>query len=60
MTSDSHVRIYASGEGEILPAMQDWRKSSQDPEEDRKLAAESWAECEKVARLLEEKGFGIG
>ena len=60
MTNDGHVRIYATGEEGILPAIQDWRTGSEDPEEDRRLAAEAWVECERIAKLLEEKGFGIG
>ena len=59
MTNDRHVRIYASGEQEDLPTIQEFRLCSQDPEEDKRLEAKYYAENQRVARLLQEKGFGI-
>ena len=59
MTSDEHVRIYADGEVEALPTIADFRMASQDPEEDARLEAEYYAENQRVARMLEAKGFGI-
>lgn len=59
MTSDSHARIYASGEVEWLPTIQEGRPCSEDPEEDKRLDAEYYAANQRIAKLLEEKGFGI-
>jgi hypothetical protein len=59
MTSDEHVRLYAGGQREELPAILEFRLSSQDEEEDKRLEAEYEAENQRIARLLEEKGFGI-
>jgi hypothetical protein len=59
MTNDRHVRIYASGEVEGLPTIGEFRPCSQDPEEDKKLEAAYYAENQRIATLLEEKGFGI-
>ena len=35
------------------------RLASQDPEEDARLAAEHLEENRRVARMLQEKGFGV-
>lgn len=59
MTDDRHVRIYADGQCEDLPAIAGLRLRSEDPEEDARLEAEYCAENRTVARLLEEKGFDL-
>lgn len=59
MTNDRHVRIYESGQVESLPAINSMRLASSDPEEDARLEAEHREEQCKVARILEEKGFGM-
>jgi hypothetical protein len=59
MTSDQHVRIYATGESESLPSIQTMRLASQDPEEDARLEAEYFARNQRVSRMLEEKGIGM-
>jgi hypothetical protein len=59
MTSDEHIRIYADGRSEALPTIRDIRPCSKDPEEDARLEAEYFAENQKVAKMLEEKGFGL-
>ncbi len=59
MTNDRHVRLYASGICESLPAVQGLRFCSNDPEEDARWEAEYFAGNEEVARMLEAKGFGL-
>jgi len=59
MTDDRHVRIYASGEREELPTIQSFRPCSDDPFEDQRLADEHFAKNQRVAVLLESKGFGL-
>lgn len=59
MTNDSHVRIYADGRVEGLESLREMRQSSEDPDEEARLKAEFWGHNERVARLLEEKGFGL-
>lgn len=59
MTSDSHVRIYADGRVEGLEVLWEMRQSSDDPDKNARLENEFWAHNEWVARLLEEKGFGL-
>ena len=59
MTDDSHVRIYADGTIASLPAVQGFRRGSNDPEEDARLDAEYRAENQRVVAMLEAKGFGI-
>jgi len=59
MTNDRHIRIYADGEREDLPTIQSFRMCSDDPVEDRRLAAELFAENKQVAAILEAKGFGL-
>jgi hypothetical protein len=59
MTSDSHVRLYASGKEKTLPVIVEMRLCSEDPEEDRKLEAKFRAANRRVKRLLEKKGFGL-
>ncbi len=58
MTEDSHVRIYVDGHEEYLPEIVGMRLASEDPEEDARLEAEYYAENQRVARMLEAKGFG--
>lgn len=59
MTEDRHVRIYADGHVEYLPTIAGMRLASEDPEEDARLLAEYRAQNQRVARMLEDKGFGI-
>jgi hypothetical protein len=59
MTSDSHLRWRPGGEVEALPVMQDLRLCAKDPEADARLASEYLEHNRQVARMLEEKGFGI-
>ncbi len=59
MTNDRHVRIHAGGEEEDLPTIQEGRLCSQDPTEDKRLEAEYYAENQRVAELLHEKGFSL-
>ncbi|MGH3088829.1 MAG: hypothetical protein ACRDSJ_16100 [Rubrobacteraceae bacterium] len=59
MTEDRHVRIHANGHMEDLPAIAGMRMASQDPEEDARLEAEHLAENQRIAKMLEAKGFGI-
>ena len=59
MTSDRHDRIYADGHRSNLPTVCEFRVCSDDPEEDARLKAEYYAENKKIARMLEEKGFGL-
>lgn len=59
MTNDSHVRIYADGRVEGLESLWEMRRSSDDPDEEERLKIEFWEHNERVARLLEEKGFGL-
>ena len=59
MTDDQHVRIYADGRREKLPAIQAFRLVSEDPEEDVRLEAEYYAKNQRIAEMLEAKGFGL-
>ena len=59
MTSDSHVRIYEDGRVVGLKSLWEMRKSSDDPVENARLEDEFWAHNERVAQLLEAKGFGL-
>ena len=59
MTNDRHVRIYASGENLLLPTVSSFCLASDDPDEDARLQAEYLAENQRVAELLQAKGFGI-
>jgi len=59
MTDDRHVRIYAGGERENLPTIQSFRPCSDDPAEEKRLEADFVAENQRVAALLEDKGFGL-
>jgi hypothetical protein len=59
MTNDRHIRLREDPTEEHLPMVSTMRPASQDPEEDDRLAAEHLEENRRVAKLLEEKGFGI-
>ncbi len=59
MTDDRHVRLYADGLSENLPAIRGGRRGSNDPAEDTRLEAEYFAENQRVAKILEDKGFGL-
>src|SRR5438477_12918830 len=58
MTNDRHERIYSDGR-RGLPSLNDMREASKDPEEDARLQAEFYDRNQKIAAMLEEKGFGI-
>lgn len=59
MTNDSHVRIYEDGRVESLESLWELRPTSEDPNENARLEDEFWEHNERVARLLQEKGFGL-
>ena len=59
ITDDTHIRIYDNGLTAPLPAIRGMRICSKDPEEDARQRAEFDAENQRVARMLEEKGFGL-
>ena len=59
MTDDRHVRIYAHGSTQDLPVISGGRICSEDPEEDARLGREHLTENQRIAKMLEEKGFGI-
>ena len=59
MTDDRHVRIYSSGQREDMPTIQSFRPCSDDPVEDQRLADDLFAKNQRVAALLESKGFGL-
>lgn len=59
MTNDRHVRIYENGEECYLPAIQESWISSGSAEEKKKQQEEYYAKNRAVARMVEEKGFGI-
>ena len=56
---DEHTRIREDGRREGLPSISSMRLGSADPEEDAWLEAEHRQETHRVAKMLEEKGFGI-
>lgn len=59
MTDDSHVRLYADGRQEELPTLGGFRLTSNDAERDAVLEADYFAENQRVAALLEAKGFDV-
>lgn len=59
MTNDRHTRIFSDGKIESLPTMNDWCPSSEDPEENKRLEAEYYAENQKVMKILKDKGFAF-
>ena len=44
---------------ELLESLWELRPTSEDPEENARLADEFWEHNERVARMLAEKGFGL-
>ena len=63
MTNDDHVRLHADGRVtglEALPAMGYVVSSPGDgPGDAERREAEYWAECERISRMLDEKGFSL-
>lgn len=59
MTNDSHTRIRADGLVEGLPALAEMFVGSDDPAEHAKLRAAFFKENQRIAQLLEAKGFGL-
>jgi hypothetical protein len=57
MTNDRHVRIYADGRREDLPALVDFRRASQNPQEDERLKEEFYTENSRVLAMLKEKAL---
>lgn len=59
MTSDSHVRLYADGEEEYLPAIAWAHCIPQDATEAEKEASRTkfFADNQAIEKILEEKGF---
>lgn len=58
-TGDSHARLYANGRIEYLPSIQGGWCSSPDPEDAARQKAKFFAENQRIAKMLEEKGFGL-
>lgn len=54
---DRHVRLRTGGRRQNLPAINGVRRASQDPVEDARLAAEHFAANQRVAEMLDAKGF---
>jgi hypothetical protein len=59
MTEDSHVRLRAGICPEWLPTIFGMRCVSPDPAEDARWDAEHTARNREIARMLDEKGFGV-
>ena len=59
MTNDHHVRLRDGVRPESLPAIACGRIVSPDPEEDARRDAEYVARNRSIARMLDEKGFGM-
>ena len=59
MTSDTHVRLREDGTRESLPALSEWCLTSKDPVENERLRREFVERNREVARMLDEKGFGL-
>ena len=57
MTNDRHVRLYADGEEEILPALEEFYAQGDTEEEERAARARFFAHNQAVDKLLEDKGF---
>jgi hypothetical protein len=57
MTNDLHERIYEDGSQKLLPALPEWRRCSDDPDEDAQLEADHHAFSDQVADILKAKGF---
>ena len=61
MTNDRHVRIYADGTTENLPALCSmyFLPSGCTPEQEQRIKKEHAAENRRIAKALDEKGFGL-
>lgn len=57
MTDDSHIRIYANGQKESLPALCNWHLTSEDPEEAKRWEDEFYKRNQEIAEMLNKKGF---
>jgi hypothetical protein len=57
MTNDRHVRVFADGKKEHLPALDDFRFCSDNPKEDAALQKEHQQRTQGVLKVLSEKGF---
>ncbi len=57
MTDDSHVRVYADGNVEALPALSSMCLVSEDPIENKRLEEEYYEHNRIVVLMLREKGF---
>ncbi len=57
MAGDSHLRLYATGECEDLPALSTSHLTSDDPVEARRLEQEFYERNRTIANELGEKGF---
>jgi hypothetical protein len=59
MTEDSHVRLRCGILPEGLPTIVGMRRVSPDPDEDARWDAAHTARNREIARMLDEKGFGV-
>ncbi len=59
MCGDDHTRLYADGSSEDLEIIIQFRRCSLDPAEDARLEAAYFAENQRIAAMLEAKGFGL-
>lgn len=63
MTNDRHIRLHADGRETWLDALPEGISFAFDPEEgpeaEERANRAYWAECERVSRMLEEKGFSL-
>lgn len=57
MTNDRHVRVFADGKKEYLPALDDFRFCSDNPKEDAALQKEHQQRTQQLLEMLKEKGF---
>jgi len=59
ITHDSHVQIREDRAVEFLPALEEVRLSSDDPEEDARLETAFFEGNQRIAEILEAKGFAL-
>ena len=62
MTNDRHVRIHEDGRVtglDALPAIGPSWNPDDGPEAKERAEQAYWAECERISKMLEEKGFGL-
>jgi tetratricopeptide (TPR) repeat protein len=59
MTNDRHVRIYANGREEQLPAFISWCPTGDDPVKAKQLTDECYRQDYEVVMMLLDKGFNI-